>query len=150
MSTQLVFDRRTQKLACQDTRFTTQNTHAYKTMVFSKQMSVRVLSTITISVSKISPPSCSRQNTAQRCRSKGTRDWIYYDANGANRLVAWSGGDGSCKRDTEIALTYLRETGMPSAEGNTWFHLFSLQITTQQFIIQSNLITYYRSQRDKI
>lgn len=41
----------------------------YNMMVFSKQISVSVRSTITMSVSKISPPSCSRQNTAQRWSS---------------------------------------------------------------------------------
>lgn len=41
----------------------------YNTMVLSKQISVSVRSTITMSVSKISPPSCSRQNTAHRCSS---------------------------------------------------------------------------------
>lgn len=38
-------------------------------MVLSKQISVSVRSTITMSVSKISPPSCSRQNTAHRWSS---------------------------------------------------------------------------------
>lgn len=43
-------------------------------MVLSKQMSVRVLSTITMSVSNISPPNCSRQNTAQRCSSEREKE----------------------------------------------------------------------------
>lgn len=45
------------------------NRRPYNTMVLSKQMSVSVRSTITMSVSKISRPSCSRQNTAHRWSS---------------------------------------------------------------------------------
>lgn len=45
------------------------NRRPYNMMVLSKQMSVRVRSTITMSVSKISRPSCSRQKTAHRCSS---------------------------------------------------------------------------------
>lgn len=43
---------------------------SYNTTVLSKQISVSVRSTITMSVSKISRPSCSRQNTAHRWSSK--------------------------------------------------------------------------------
>lgn len=43
---------------------------SYNTMVLSKQISVSVRSTITMSVSKISRPSCSRQNTAHRWSSE--------------------------------------------------------------------------------
>lgn len=46
----------------------------YNTMVLSKHISVSVRSTITMSVSKISPPSCSRQNTAHRWSS--TKDEV--------------------------------------------------------------------------
>lgn len=43
---------------------------SYNTTVLSKQISVSVRSTITMSVSKISRPSCSRQNTAHRWSSE--------------------------------------------------------------------------------
>lgn len=47
----------------------------YNMMVLSKQTSVSVRSTITMSVSKISPPSCRRQNTAHRWSSTEAAEW---------------------------------------------------------------------------
>lgn len=51
-----------------------QKEKTYKTMVLSKQMSVSVRSTITMSVSWISPPTWSRQNAAHRCSSEEERE----------------------------------------------------------------------------
>lgn len=51
----------------------------YNMIVSSKQMSVKVLSTITRSVSWISVPQWSRQNTAQRCSSEeNTKRKVFY------------------------------------------------------------------------
>lgn len=62
---------------------------SYNTTVLSKQMSVSVRSTITMSVSKISRPSCSRQNTAHRWSSAHSRRERSEEAeeSGQNRCI---------------------------------------------------------------